>query len=242
LCKQQPALIRDVIAETVSIGVYNIERIVEAVRLWNKEGSWSVGGELLAEISTKLPNHLREQLFGKLGGWCEEAMKSKKLEHGLVGKLARLFFSADYSSDKFSIHSDDSNDLRMQALNHPLGQVASGLLDSCFPERINKGNGIPEPYKALFTDICHSANLAAKNAKLILASRTIALYYADELWTREHLVPLGSWENDPTEANAFWQGYLWQNSLHVPLLADMKGNIFATFDHLDELVSRLKNP
>jgi hypothetical protein len=235
LCRQHSTLIKEVLAESVSAGVFNTVRIAEAVKLWDSAETWNLGVALLTGIAPKLPEPERDKLLWELGGWCEDAIKGRELAPDAIRTLARLFFSTDYHSANYEISSIDGNDLRFRALNHPLGRVASGLIESCFTGKINKGDGIPEPHREIFTDICKTTNPMAWNARLFLAAQAIPLYYADEKWTREHLLPFASWEADPREANAFWQGYLYTHSLHVPLLADMKENILETFNHVHEL-------
>ena len=131
-------------------------------------------------------------------------------------------------SQKLRFGSD--GDLISIAINHPIGRMVTALVDKSFPKRINKGIGIAEPYRLLFEVVSRSSKKSSRYGRLILASRAIAFYYADEEWTRQNILPNSFW-GDEDEAAAFWQGFLWQRSMHVPLLKEIKESFLATMSH-----------
>lgn len=47
-------------------------------------------------------------------------------------------------------------------------------------------------------------------------------------------MPLFAW-NEPDEAKAVWEGFLWSPRLYQPLLASFKSQFLATAHHYDEL-------
>ena len=74
-----------------------------------------------------------------------------------------------------------------------------------------------------------------RNGRRILASRLIALYRADQHWTKQHLLPLFRWEDNQVEALSLWHGFLWSPRIYRPLLIAFKPQLLETANHYSEL-------
>jgi len=235
LCKDDPATVKSAIVRTIANSVINVARIVEAIDAWRGDDTFGMGVDLLVNVVAKMASPSRDEIITQLTGWCEDVIKAKRISSEDLKLIGRLFMKADYGEMSKGFRVNGEKDLITPAINHPLGRITTGLIEACFPERIRKGVGIPEPYKSIFTDLLELSSAPAWNARLVLASRAIAFYYVDEDWTRRYLLPYGEWCKESSEAAVFWQGYLWQRSLHIPILVDLKKQFIATFDHFDEL-------
>lgn len=62
----------------------------------------------------------------------------------------------------------------------------------------------------------------------------IALLRVDRPWTEQYLLPLLSWDN-PEEAKAVWEGFLWLPRLYQPLLNSFKPQFLKSANHYTEL-------
>jgi len=68
----------------------------------------------------------------------------------------------------------------------------------------------------------------------MLGSRLIAFFRVDRPWTELYLLPLFSW-NNPTEAKAVWEGFLWSPRLYQPLLIAFKPQFLESTKHYADL-------
>jgi hypothetical protein len=62
----------------------------------------------------------------------------------------------------------------------------------------------------------------------------IALFRVDRPWTERHLLPLFNWDN-PIEAKAVWEGFLWSPRLYQPLLIAFKPQFLECANHYADL-------
>ena len=67
-----------------------------------------------------------------------------------------------------------------------------------------------------------------------MGSRLIAFFRVDRPWTEQHLLPLFNW-NNPAEAKAVWEGFLWSPRLYQPLLTAFKSQFLETAIHYADL-------
>src|SRR5262249_39341220 len=67
------------------------------------------------------------------------------------------------------------------------------------------------------------------------ASRLVALFRVDRLWTQKHLLPLFDWSIDAAEARAAWIGFMWSPRLYVPLIIALKEPFLKAAHHYEEL-------
>ena len=73
-----------------------------------------------------------------------------------------------------------------------------------------------------------------RHGRVLLGSRLIALFRVDQAWTEQYLLPLFSW-NNPAEAKAVWEGFLWSPRLYQPLLIAFKSSFLESARHYADL-------
>jgi hypothetical protein len=109
------------------------------------------------------------------------------------------------------------------------------LLKFWFRRELNDNQGISEDLKPIFSLLCNAQVEQYRHARVILASRLIALFRVDHVWTEEFLLPLFNWQSSDTEARAAWEGFLWSPRLYRPLLIAFKSSLLETAHHYDRL-------
>ena len=217
-------------------GVWNIGRMSAALDEWTSSEAVQDAAAFLLRVFPKMPKETFGFVVNKVASWCEDVVKRSTITSEDLLSVGRMVLDADYERDRKDLRFGEKDDLVSIAINHPVGRMVAVLLEKCFPSTIHKDEGIAETFRTLFEVVAQSLQESAVNGRLILASRAIALYYADEEWTRKYILPHSSWKNE-NEAAAFWQGFLWQRSMHLPLLRDIKAEFLDTLNHYDRLSS-----
>ncbi len=116
-----------------------------------------------------------------------------------------------------------------QALNHPLGRLATALVDLLFRRRLKAGEGIPPEFRKRLVQTLPSSPSNLRLARVILASRLLYLFSIDPPWTTAHLIPGFDWAASEVEATALWRGYGWTCRINVGLWVELSQAFFDTF-------------
>lgn len=235
-CKSRRTLVIEAINLATSRGIWNRHRIVQALTSMMEPDAISDMAGLVKYIVPIMPTEEWRYLANEIGFWCEKAVKTKKLPDGFIAGLAHRFLDFDDYREGRIRSSDKEMDFVANAINHPIGRYVSALVNECFPATIGKGSGISEPYKTLFTKICTSNQDGFFYGRFVLASRSNALYHADEAWTQKNLLALAKWgASNEHEPVAFWQGFLWQKMIYPPILQCLKNEFEETLNHWSSL-------
>ena len=230
LCTDDQLIVIKAFEALADSGVWNIARIFMALKHWKSAKSTPHAIKYLTSAFPRMPKDTFELIANQSASWCEDVVKLNAISDEDLLAIGRILLDANYEFDRVGKRFGSDGDRISDAINHPVGRIVTALIDKSFPERVNKGIGIAEPYKSLFEIVSRSSKKSSIHGRLILASRAIAFYYADEEWTRHYILPNSSWENED-EAISFWQGFLWQRSLHLPLLKEIKESFLATMSH-----------
>ena len=230
LCMDDQLIVIKAFEALADSGVWNIARIFMALRQWKSAKSAPSAIKYLISEFPRMPKDIFESIANQSAFWCEDVVKQNAISDEDLLSIGRILLDANYECDRAGLRFGSDGDRISDAINHPVGRIVTALIDKSFPDRVNKGIGIAEPYKSLFEIVSQSSKRSSIHGRLILASRAIAFYYADEEWTRHCILPNSSWE-DEDEAISFWQGFLWQRSLHLPLLKEIKESFLATMSH-----------
>ena len=229
---------QDVVLKAFTIlaenGLWNVERIYSALKVWSTKETVSAAARYLVAAFPKMSENVFGHVANQAASWCEDVVKADLIDDGDLLAIGNILLDADYEFDRRDLKFGEKGDLISTAINHPVGRIMSALIDKVFPGSVHKGDGINPLYRSLFEVVANSQKASATHGRLILASRGIALYYADEEWARRFVLNKASWDV-PLEARAFWQGFLWQRSMHVPLLLDIKVPFLETINHCDAL-------
>ena len=89
--------------------------------------------------------------------------------------------------------------------------------------------------KTLFTSVCDTQVSNYRHGRVILVAHAIALFRADEEWTKTYLLPIFDWNKSEIEAGAAWEGFLWSPSLYGPLLLAIKPSMITAASHYVQL-------
>ena len=112
--------------------------------------------------------------------------------------------------------------LRM-ADSHTAGVLADYWLRSLSAWRQQQDpapDALTGDYRVALSEIVQDRTLAGTLGRSILASQFPFLAAADEVWTRENLVPCFGMEHGAEEFQAAWDGFLWRGSLD-PAVAEL---------------------
>ena len=234
-CKHNRGLIIAALKSALSQGIWNRKRIILAVYTLTEPDAINDMAELVEEIVRTAPTEEWRHLANEIAFWCEKAVKTKKLREGYIAGLSQRFQNCSIDGGMRFCDGKDA-DYVEKAKNHPKGRFVSALTNECFPSMIKKGDGIREPYKTLFTSICTSNVEEDFYGRVVLASRTNALYLADEAWAQNHLLVFAKWgKPNEQEPIGFWQGFLSQNTIFLPALQSIEREFKETLDHYHSL-------
>ena len=235
ICREKPQAVLDGLKALITTGKWNVKRINEVLWAWREESLLKYGNEFVEQHILDCPDTDFTELANSLALWCEEAVKKKVISRESLVKIAKRIFSIAYEDDTSEKRDVCDDDPISVAINHPVGRIMEALLDDCFGKTIHKGEGIADVHRELFSYVCDTSSLSLRHGRVILASRMVGLYYADENWVREHLYPLLKWGDNHYEVRAVWFGMLWVNRPHMPLMVEIKDDFLSTSEYISEL-------
>lgn len=235
ICREKPQLALDGLRALITIGKWNVKRINEALWAWREESLLKYGNEFTEQHIMDCPDAYFIELVNSLALWCEEAVKKKVISRASLVKVAKRIFSIAYEGDTPEKRDVCDDNPISVAINHPVGRIVEALLDDCFGKTIHKGEGIVNVHRELFSHVCDASSLSLRHGRVVLVSRMVGLYYADENWVREHIYPLLKWGGNHYEARAAWFGMLWVSNPHIPIMVEIKGDFLSTSAYISEL-------
>lgn len=118
-------------------------------------------------------------------------------------------------------HDDEGGDWLSHAINRPAGIIVEFWINSLSLLMHGKPDferTLPENYRQWFTLVVANADSKGSLGRTLLASQTAFLFGLDEVWTRQHIIPLFSDEDRNKFAQA-WDGFLVWGRL-FPLLTE----------------------
>jgi hypothetical protein len=121
-----------------------------------------------------------------------------------------------------------------EAINHPVGHVTQSLINLWFKRNPNDNDQLPADIEPFFTALCDVQVARFRHGRVLLGSRLIAIFRVDRPWAEQYLLPLFSWD-DPDEAKAVWEGFLWSPRLYQPLLITFKPQFLESANHYADL-------
>ncbi len=210
-------------------GHWSAERWREALQAWSEEGRAARSWQFLAPLIQIMPDEVLKEIANNIAWWLEGISKSLDRHEGIFLDLCRRILAQPFQNEA------DTNQPVTRAINHPVGQVTQALLNVWFKRQPNDGDRIPDDLEPFFTQLCDTGFAKFRHGRVLLASRLIAFFRVDRVWTEAHLLPLLDWTIDPVEARAAWEGFLWSPRLYRPLLIAFKKPFLDTAHHYAEL-------
>ena len=210
----------------------------EALQGWKEGGfskrSWRYMGPVLCDAH----DDFVQLLARDLGWWLRTVAQTFESQETLFLNLCLRILKMPYPNEE---ESSDLNmdDLRTQSMNHPVGLVTKALLLWWSRSSTEDGQGVPEPFKRVFTELCDPDTKHFRHGRVWLAAHVVSFYRVDRNWTMEHLVPLFDWQHIKIEARSAWAAFLWSPSIFRPLLSAIKKPMLETAQHYENLGSVL---
>lgn len=213
-----------------SEGQWPTDRWREALQVWAEEKLLKKSWRFVARVIGTAPDTIVLNLKHPLSWFLKSQAKT------FVGHETQFFFLASRLLEltrEGDLTADD--DPVARAINHPIGHTTEALLYWWYRQNPSEGQGLPEKVKSLFTNVCDTQVSNYRHGRVILAAHAIALFRADEGWTRTYLLPIFDWVKSEVEAGAAWEGFLWSPRLYGPLLSAIKTSMLDAAVHYRKL-------
>lgn len=217
-------------------GIWPTERWREALQVWSEKGIVQRSWRYAAPLVQRMPDVVIQEIVHSVTSWMEAASKAINQRTDVLLDLCRRILALPLESDS-SIRGGDGEPLGApvtEAINHPVGHVTQALLNLWFQRNPNDDDQLPPDIEPFFSEICDVQVPRFRHGRVLLGSRLIALFRVDPRWTKGSLLPLFSW-NNPTEAKAVWEGFLWSPRLYQPLLIAFKPQFLDCANHYVDL-------
>ncbi|QSP95080.1 SIR2 family protein [Marinobacter salinisoli] len=212
------------------------DRWRQALQVWSEGKMASQSWKHVAPVVQTMPDDVLQEIGESVASWIK-AVSGSINGHGetLLLNLCRRILSMPFEATTTVFRNGQPIEMPVtEAINHPVGHITEALLNVWLQKGPSDGDLLPGDIKQLFTEICNAQIESFRHGRVILASRVIALFRVDEEWTNQHLVPLFNW-NNPAEAKALWQGFLWSPRLYQPLLIALKQHFLESAEHFSDL-------
>lgn len=216
-------------------GVWPTSRWREALQTWSEEGMVLRSWRYAAHLVQAMPDAILQEIAHSLTWWIEMASKSINQHEEILLNLCRRVLALPLEADTGMTSNGEPIDQPVtEAINHPVGHVTQALINLWFKRNPNDDDQLPADIKPFFTEICDVQVGRFRHGRVLLGSRLIALFRVDRIWTEQYLLPMFSW-NNPGEAKAVWEGFLWSPRLYQPLLIAFKPQFLESANHYANL-------
>lgn len=234
-CRQHPLNCLFALADLAVLGNWPTSRWSDALNVWSNGKQVQRMWRYAAPLLQTMPDINIQEIAHSVTGWIEIASKSDDRHEAILLDLCRrvlalpLKASTGIMRDRVPI-----DEPVMEAINHPVGHVTQALINVWLKRNPNDNELIPNNIKPFFTELCDMQVDRFRHGRVLLGSRLIALFRVDRTWTEQYLLPLFSWDN-PGEAKAVWEGFLWSPRLYQPLLIAFKPQFLESANHYADL-------
>lgn len=218
-------------------GEWPIERWREALQAWSDKGIVKHSWRYAAPLVQTMPDALLLDIDHAVTWWMEAASKSINRDENILLNLCRRFLSLPLEAGSGSHIIRDGVEIYDpvgSAINHPVGHVTQTLINLWFKQNPNDNDLLPVKFKSIFTSLCDAREEKFRHGRVLLSSRLIAFFRVDRPWTEQYLLPHFNW-NNPSEAKAVWEGFLWSPRLYQPLLIAFKSQFLASATRYSDL-------
>ncbi|WP_447507700.1 anti-phage defense-associated sirtuin Dsr1 [Acinetobacter lactucae] len=207
-----------------------------ALQAWSEEGIINRSWHYAAPLVNSMPDFNLQQHAHAVAHWLEAASDSIKIHIDIFFDISNKVLLLPLETSTGILHNGIPIDEPItEAINHPIGKVTNALLNYWFNQEPDDNDKIPMHLKPIFTTLCNIEIDRYRHARVLLASRLIALFRVDSDWTKQYMLPLFNWSLNTVEARAMWEGFLWSPRLYRPLLILLKDSLLSTADHYNEL-------
>ena len=215
--------------------VWPADRWREALQVWSEEGMVLRSWRYAAPLVQKMPDAILEEIANGVTWWLKAASKASNQQEEILLNLCRRVLALPLKAGSRMTHNDEPiNQPVTEAINHPVGHITQALINLWFKRNPNDDDLLPPDIEPLFTELCDLQVDRFQHGRVLLGSRLISFFRVDRPWTKQHLLPLFSWDN-PSEAKAVWEGFLWSPRLYQPLMTAFKSQFLECANHYADL-------
>ena len=218
-------------------GVWPAERWREALQTWAEDETIARSWHYAAPLVSTMSDAVLQETSLAVAWWLEAASKSISCHEDILLRVCRRVLELPLDEDLGARLIRDGVEVHNPvgtAINHPIGQVTQALINLWFKEAPNDNDRLAANLKPVFTMLCDVQVDRFRHGRVLLGSRLISFFRVDRPWTEQYLLPLFSWDN-PAEAQALWEGFLWSPRLYQPLLIALKSQFLRSADHYYDL-------
>ena len=216
-------------------GVWPAGRWREALQAWAEEGMALRSWRYAAPLVQTMPDDILQEIAHGVTWWMEAASRSINVHESILLKLCHRVLELPIDAGTGMTQNGAPIDhLVTEAINHPVGHVTQALINLWFKLNPNDNDLLPAKLKPIFTTLCNVQVDRFRHGRVLMGSRLITFFRVDRPWTEQHLLPLFSWDN-PVEAKAAWEGFLWSPRLYQPLLTAFKSQFLDSANHYADL-------
>lgn len=216
-------------------GVWPAGRWREALQAWSEERRTIRSWRYAAPLVQTMPDAVIQEITHGVTRWIESASKSISQHEDILLDLCRRILALPLEAGTGIMRNGEPIDQPVtEAINHPVGHVTQALINLWFKRNPNDNDLLPADIVPFFTELCDAQVDRFRHGRVLLGSQLIALFRVDRRWTEQYLLPLFGW-NDPAEAKAVWEGFLWSPRLYQPLLIAFKPQFLDSANHYADL-------
>lgn len=216
-------------------GIWPAGRWREALQTWSEEGMVQRSWRYVAPLVQTMPDPVIKEIVHAVTWWINTASKVIDRHEDIFLDLCRRVLALPLELSTGMTRNGHPIDQPVsEAINHPVGHVTQALINLWFKRKPNDNDLLPMDVRTFFTDLCDVQVQRFRHGRVLLGSQLIALFRVDRAWTEQYLLPLFSWDN-PSEARALWEGFLWSPRLYQPLLTAFKPQFLESANHYADL-------
>jgi hypothetical protein len=210
-------------------GVWPVDRWRDALQAWAEESLQRRSWRYMTPVLTRASGEFLQEVAQAFSWWLQAIAKTfVGKEDTFVGFCQRVL--------RFDLPADtDVADPVGRAINHPFGHAVDALLKLWHRRTLSDNEGLSEPLKAIFTEVCDTSISRLSHGRVMLAANVLALFRVDPAWARSSLLPLFDWRISEAEARGAWEAFLWSPRLYPPLLEALQIPFLDTASHFADL-------
>ncbi|WP_151636009.1 anti-phage defense-associated sirtuin Dsr1 [Noviherbaspirillum aerium] len=207
----------------------------EALQAWSEEGMVLRSWRYAAPLVQTMPDATIQEIAHGVTWWIDTVSKSINQHEEILLNLCRRVLALPLEAGTSMTRNGEPIDQPVtEAINHPVGHVTQALINLWLKQNPNDNDQLPTDIKPFFTALCDVQVDRFRHGRVLLGAQLIALFRVDRAWTEQYLLPLFRWDN-PGEAKAVWEGFLWSPRLYQPLLIAFKPQFLESANHYIDL-------
>lgn len=207
----------------------------EALQAWSEEGMVQRSWCYAAPLVQTMPDTVIQEITLGVTWWIKVASESINRHEDILLDLCRRVLAVPLEAGTGMTRNGEPIDQPVtEAINHLVGHATQALINLWFKRNPNDNDLLPPDIRPFFTELCDVQMERFRHGRVLLGSQLIAFFRVDRPWTERYLLPLFSW-NNPAEAKAVWEGFLWSPRLYQPLLTAFRAQFLESANHYTDL-------